>query len=161
VEHGVIILPKPGRLHGTTRIALVADLKLREEHLRAVSLHTSTMLLSRRLRLRQVEAVLDSLAELPGPTIMGGDFNTVRDKDIRSPLEVSRRGGFMRAPTAGEATAKSFWLGLMGSPRELDHIFTRGLTCRRAGVRAQSTASDHRPVWAVFSWPPERREAEP
>jgi endonuclease/exonuclease/phosphatase family metal-dependent hydrolase len=153
IDHGFIVLPRAGSPSGTTRIALVADLLLGTERLRAVSLHASTIIVSDEWRVRQVRAVLDSISALPGPMVIGGDFNTVGREDTQGVLEEMGRAGFARLTPRGN-TVRSFWLKLIGSSRVLDHIFHRGLDPRRAGVYSEAEASDHYPVWAVFEWPP-------
>lgn len=116
----------------------------------AVSLHTSTIMVERDVRLDQYQSVSDSLQRFEGPVIVGGDFNTPTYDDVRLLRAQMREQGFMHArpqtPTAHVPT----WQAGLGIEANLDHFFFRHLALRRNGVVQAATASDHLPIWAVL-----------
>ncbi len=153
VGQQLVVLPHPHPVTGHHRIAVVADLDVAGLPVRAVSLHVATVILELDERLEQAVAALDSLADVPGPVIVGGDFNTLTDYGRNLTLRLFRKAGFRRAgrPTV-PTVRKKLWL--WPSQRlVLDHMFTRGLEIGSAGVASEATASDHYPLWARFGFP--------
>ncbi len=151
VDDQVLILPHETLLTGHRRIAVAADIDLGAgQVLRAVSIHTATMVMDQDKRLAQARAASDSLGGLHGRTIIGGDFNTVSAYEVTRLRQVMRRLGqtvvrLPAGPTIGNRFKK-----LPGSVPVLDHFFCRGLTPGATGVAREPTASDHYPIWAVF-----------
>ncbi|MFB3906803.1 MAG: endonuclease/exonuclease/phosphatase family protein [Candidatus Eisenbacteria bacterium] len=146
-------LPQQEALAGTNRIAVVAEVTTAAGRIRAVSVHSSTPALPLRERLRQAATVLDSLAALGGPIVIGGDFNTASRDDTLRVLRLFRGAGFRDALAGRGGTSRSRWLTLPGTVAQLDHLFYRGLVLDDAGVSRAATASDHFPVWSVFRNP--------
>lgn len=149
---GFTRLPPGGPVSGTPRLAVFADLEIGARKLRAVSVHTSTVIVPAEDRRRQVRAMLDSLAVGTDPLIIGGDFNTVSDQEALRLAQDMRRSGLREARLGPGATIRLQWLRLPGISGRLDHVFCRGLRSGRAGIVAAATASDHFPVWAVLHW---------
>jgi endonuclease/exonuclease/phosphatase family metal-dependent hydrolase len=157
VDQGFVILPKAGLVSGTRRIAVHADLEIGSRRLRAVSVHTSTVILEQRQRLRQAQTILDSLSAVAGPMVIGGDFNTGSPDDVLQFRSLMRRAGFRQVHLPGDATIRKSWPRMAGVSFVLDHFFYRGLQVRRSGVVEAARASDHYPIWVVFEWNEEFR----
>jgi len=147
----VLILPHETLLTGHRRIAVAADIDLGGGRtLRAVSIHTATMVMDQDKRLAQARAAIDSLGGLEGRSLIGGDFNTVSEYEVTALRQVMRRLGQTTVRLPDGPTIRNRFKKLPGSVPVLDHLFCRGLTAGVTGVERQTTASDHYPIWAVF-----------
>jgi endonuclease/exonuclease/phosphatase (EEP) superfamily protein YafD len=104
-------------------------------------------------RLHQAEVLADSLASVPWPVIVAGDFNTSTDFEIRELRQALRpwRLRQVRLPAGATAEGKAMY-GLVAGDLVLDHLFYRGLRPGASGIARHITASDHYPVWTVFTW---------
>lgn len=153
VDQRLLVLPHDHPVTGDRRIAVMADLDVAGLRVRTVSLHVATVIRDLEARLDQAAAALDSLADVPGPVIIGGDFNTLTDYGRNLTTRMFRRAGFQRAGRAIAPTVRKkmwFW---PSQRLVLDHIFTRDLKLGSAGVLSEATASDHYPLWARFGFP--------
>jgi endonuclease/exonuclease/phosphatase family metal-dependent hydrolase len=93
-------------------------------------------------QLAQHEAVLKRAAELSGPVILLGDFNTLsRNSCVEMRRLLESHGYSTPLPTS----AKTWRAGLIRL--HTDWIFTRGLEVVRWGVARGLGVSDHWPVW--------------
>ena len=157
VKDQVLILPHETLLTGHRRIAVTADIDLGDGRtVRAISIHTATMVMEQDKRIAQARAVSDSLGGLQGLTLVGGDFNTVSVYEVNRLRQVMRRLGLKSARLPAGPTISNRFKKLPGSTPVLDHFFSHGLTATDTGVVRSATASDHYPIWAVF-----RFEAQP
>jgi len=157
VDSGLIPLPHEGTFSGTRRVAVVADIQIDGNPLRAISVHTATMLTSRSGRLEQAEVVVDSVSTVPGPIIVAGDFNTVVEDDVRELRRIFRDAGYRHARLPDGSTIRGTSSDLLSGPEVLDHIFYRGLQLRTTGIQREADSSDHYPVWASFDSPYNQR----
>ncbi len=151
-HHSVSILPHGHPFSGHRRIAVAADLDVGGHTLRVVSVHTATVVTAQDLRLEQARAALDSLAAVDGPVVIGGDFNTIADFEHTLVRRLFRRSGFLQARLPTGPTVKWGLRKVLGLELVLDHIFFHNLQLRRTGIAQQAIASDHLPIWAVFTW---------
>jgi endonuclease/exonuclease/phosphatase family metal-dependent hydrolase len=151
-QHYFIALPVQSPFPVTSRIAVVAQIDTGGEPLVAASIHSSTVVVSRAVRLEQFESVRDSLQSYEGPVIVGGDFNTATYDDVRLLRKTMREAGYGHARPDEPTAHVPGWQRALGAEPDLDHFFHRGLELRRNGVVASATASDHYPIWAVFEW---------
>jgi endonuclease/exonuclease/phosphatase family metal-dependent hydrolase len=149
---GFTRLPPGGPVSGTPRLAVFADLELGARRLRAVSIHSSTVIVPAEDRRRQVRAMLDNLAIGTDPLVIGGDFNTVSEQEALRLAQDMRRSGLREARLGPGPTIRMPWLRPPGINGRLDHVFCRGLRAGRSGIVAAATASDHYPVWTVLHW---------
>jgi len=143
-----ILLPHLGRFRHSQRIAVAGTVSIDGEEVRVYSLHAATPFeVGPRGRREQIQTVLaDALRGPAERWIVAGDFNF-----SGTPADLLRGGGAW--PTRGLGPTFLFW--------PVDHIVARGLrpcapTAGAAGagvVRDVRGASDHRPVWAVFTLP--------
>jgi endonuclease/exonuclease/phosphatase family metal-dependent hydrolase len=133
-----VLLPHEGRLRHQRRTATAAILRMGNRRVLAYAVHLETQLkISESGRRDQVQAVLDNVGDFTGPVVIAGDFNS----EGIGPYLVSH-GYSWATELVGPSIAFFSW----------DHIFTRGLSPRRAGVvHGVHGASDHRPVWALVS----------
>jgi len=147
----VLILPHETLLTGHRRIAVAADIALGSGRtVRAISIHTATMIMDLEKRLAQAQAAADSLGGLQGLTIIGGDFNTVSEYEVTELGQLMRRLGQTLVRLPAGPTLRNRLKKLPGSTPVLDHFFCRGLVPGASGVAAQTTVSDHFPIWTVL-----------
>ncbi len=147
----VIILPHPSPVDGTRRIALDASITLGDRVLNALSVHQATVVVSQHDRFDQTEMVADCVSGLPGPVIVGGDFNTVTHWEVVATRRRLRRAGLREAALPPGATNRKAIARVLGLENALDHIYVRGLVPLGTGVAREASASDHWPVWATVS----------
>ncbi|MFN2370549.1 MAG: endonuclease/exonuclease/phosphatase family protein [Candidatus Krumholzibacteriia bacterium] len=147
------MLPHRTPVRGHRRIAVGADVDLGEGTvLRAVSVHTATLLVTQDKRMEQAVAALEGLGG-SGPTVIGGDFNTISDWEVTLLRRAARRAGFAHLRLPRGPTYAGGLRRLPGSGMVLDHVLVRGLAAGARGVVRTATASDHFPVWVVVARP--------
>jgi endonuclease/exonuclease/phosphatase (EEP) superfamily protein YafD len=147
------------RFRSRCRIALAATVTLAGSRIRLVNVHLDTRI-NTSDRVAQLTPVLDTLSGF-GPSIMGGDFNTMNVRWFRTmwPLPyLQRQSAAVRAilATAGFQTplrGAPATFRFLGLPLRLDWIFVRDLTPLRWGVDAVPF-TDHRGVWASVTGHP-------
>jgi endonuclease/exonuclease/phosphatase family metal-dependent hydrolase len=141
------------RFRSRCRIGLAATLQTTHGPVHVMNVHLDTRINSKD-RLAQLEPLLTALAEVDGPTIIGGDFNTMNIKWFGSmwPIPVGERQttavrtrlgehGFHTPSTDGRATVKFF-----GLPFRLDWIYLKGIQPHGWTVD-DIRFTDHRGVW--------------
>jgi len=154
VDDQVLVLPHKTALTGHQRLAVAADIDLGGGRiLRAVSVHTATVIMPHDKRLAQAMAASDSLLGQRPLTLLGGDFNTVSDYEVVQLRQVMRRVGLDEARLPAGPTIANRLKKLPGSTPVLDHLYYRGMRPVATGVVRDAAASDHYPVWAVFYLP--------
>jgi endonuclease/exonuclease/phosphatase family metal-dependent hydrolase len=124
------------------RLALYARIALQNQVVHIFNLHIDPHA-STDEQLQQHSAVIARAAEVSGPTVIMGDFNTLTRnacERVRSFLE--ERGYSTPLPTK-TATWRAGLIRL-----HPDWIFVRGLCVTRWGVMKPLGVSDHWPVWA-------------
>jgi endonuclease/exonuclease/phosphatase family metal-dependent hydrolase len=149
----VLTLPHGNPFTADQRIAVAADLKVGAAPLRAVSVHTSTLVLAQDRRMEQFQAIIDGLGGVDGPIIIGGDFNTATEYEVKLAQRLFRHAGFRRVRLPQGPTLDRPLLRLGGWSPVMDHIFFRQLEMGDTGTIKEALASDHWPIWATFSWP--------
>lgn len=154
MNHRILILPHETMLTGHRRIAVSADIDLGGRQLRAVSLHTATMIMDQDKRMEQAAAIRDSLGPFDGPVVMGGDFNTVSEYEGTLLRRTMRKLGMKIVRLPEGPTISNRYKKMPGEIPVLDHIFVRDLAAGSRGIADGATASDHYPIWAVLGLPP-------
>jgi endonuclease/exonuclease/phosphatase family metal-dependent hydrolase len=152
LEHSFISLPVESPFPVTSRIAVVTLIDTWPEPVVAVSVHTSTVMVERAVRLEQYESIRDSLMRFEGPIVIGGDFNTPSYEDVRLLRARMRDAEFLHVRPPVPTAHLPWWYTPLNVEGLLDHLFYRRLTLRRNGVVEGATGSDHLPIWAVFDW---------
>jgi endonuclease/exonuclease/phosphatase family metal-dependent hydrolase len=97
-------------------------------------------------QLAQHEAVLSRAAELEGPTILLGDFNTLSKRSCREMRRLLESHGYQTPFATGVATWRAGLIRL-----HTDWIFVRGAKVTRSGVARPLGVSDHWPVWVEIN----------
>ncbi|HSJ15828.1 MAG TPA: endonuclease/exonuclease/phosphatase family protein [Longimicrobiales bacterium] len=152
IEHDwKLLLPHPSWGRGQLRTVTAAVLRVGTARVRVYALHLELPIrITPAGRNRQVERILCDARDAPEPVVIAGDFN---GPDVAWLFE---REGYHWASRSTGPTA-----GVL----HLDHIFARGLEPPgplHAGVVTDTRgASDHRPLWAVFTLPDSAAPAAP
>ena len=156
LQHYFIALPVASPFPVTSRIAVVAQIDTWPEPVVAVSVHTSTVMVERSVRLKQYDSIRDSLMGFDGPMIIAGDFNTPSYEDIRLLRARMRDEGLLHVRSTIPTAHLPWWYAPLNFEGLLDHMFYRRMALRHNGVVESATASDHVPIWAVFDWDTDR-----
>lgn len=145
------LLSHEGLLSGTQRIVVLATIRWGNRGLRIANVHTTTIITPHEQRMKQLREVLRQLSKPNSTVVVGGDFNTVVKSDVQSLRDMFRRAGFHLARLPGGPTIRTKRAALLNREPVLDHILYRGLALRSTGILYSAKASDHFPIWAVFS----------
>ena len=156
----VLILPHETILTGHRRIAVAADIDLGETTMRAISIHTATVVMNQDNRIDQAKAVRDTLGGFEGPVILGGDFNTISEYEGTLLRQVMRRLRLKPVRLPEGPTIANKYKKVPGSVPVLDHIFCKEFVPGSRGVDRTALASDHYPIWAVLAVPPSENDVE-
>lgn len=146
-DYRKLILPRLHPLSRQLRIAAGATLDIDGRAVLVFSVHTEIYTTLPRHRLEQVEAVAGSVNPDAPYVIVGGDFNTVRRRNV---LDLDTRfaaAGMTRISRDAGATVEKFGLNIWA-----DHLFARGFRVIASGTVAGSQCSDHRPIWADLAF---------
>lgn len=143
-----LILPYAEPLNGRRRNATAAQLTIGGRPLSVWSVHASVITLGLGARLDQAQTVIDDTAQVDGPVIVAGDFNTADPDSARQTVELFNANGLEWASSGSGNTSRSAGLDFL-----LDFVFTRGLTPLEAGVFRGDAGSDHQPVWVRLAAP--------
>jgi endonuclease/exonuclease/phosphatase family metal-dependent hydrolase len=125
------------------RLALAARVALSNQFVHIFNLHIDPHA-STDEQLEQHRAVIERAAEIEGPTLILGDFNTLTRaacERVRAFLEAE---GYMTPMPTSLATWRAGLIRL-----HPDWIFVRGLRVTGWGVMKPLGVSDHWPVWAA------------
>jgi len=154
LSHELLVLPHGHPLTGDQRIALACDVDVRGHVVRVVSVHLATVILGSDRRFEQAAAVVDSLVSGDvGPVVVGGDFNTATEGEIRRLRRLYRDRARLQPARLGLDCTIGWHPGrLVNAGCRLDHIFVRGFEPGTGGVATEALASDHYPVWSWLHW---------
>ncbi|HEY0379452.1 MAG TPA: endonuclease/exonuclease/phosphatase family protein [Pyrinomonadaceae bacterium] len=94
-------------------------------------------------QLKQHAAVLEKVAQLSGPVVLLGDFNTLSKHSRLETRRLLEAHGFETPFPDGTATWRAGLIRL-----HTDWIFVRGARIKKYGVARRLGVSDHWPVWA-------------
>ena len=149
-----ILLPHATPLNNRKRIAISAETVIGDKHIRLYNIHPATLSVPKAHRREQFEMVVKHLLQLEqnqevDHVIIAGDFNTDKSIDIEYLVNLYANHGFTWASREVGPTWQKFD-GLVKFT--LDHIFSRGLTLEKAGKPSKTSASDHLPVWAEWTF---------
>jgi endonuclease/exonuclease/phosphatase (EEP) superfamily protein YafD len=153
----VVALPKYNLLYKkTSRVAQVMSVDLSSTRLNLVNLHLDNRLNTTQ-KIEQMRPVLTETADLSGPLMVGGDFNTGNffwvnhvfplpylQRQRSAVVGAMEEAGFF-TPFGGRATFD--FLGL-----RLDWVFLRGPRVTASGV-TRLGFSDHHALWLRASMP--------
>jgi len=148
IDSEKIILPHQNPMSKRKRIAVTATLQYGEQVIAVYTTHTETFWLKRSKRWEQYQWIAQHVQNHANDkTIIGGDFNSNKKKDVQFLVESFKDQGF---EWVTENTGPTYQL--LGGLKKyrLDHIFSLGMTTKKSGKVERSQASDHLPVWADF-----------
>lgn len=147
-----LILPHKKWTNKRRRHATIGEVNVHGRKILVYSVHTETVILSRKKRMKQVDAILEN-AKLKSPNydyiLIGGDFNTLCRKDSKRVVKKLNDNGFDWATSTASNTAKAFF-GLIKPTH--DYIFSKGLKLLDAGKIGTAKSSDHYPLFAKFRY---------
>jgi len=141
-----IVLPHAGP-GGRRRVALGATIqydRARASLLRVYTVHAETRLALAR-KTEQWRAVLDALdARHPkeARAVVLGDFNSIKDKDVRAVRGLFDGARFSTPFPDDKSTWKTLFVKL-----KLDWLWLRGLDATAHGIARHVKFSDHWPLW--------------
>ncbi len=139
-----IVLPHTGP-GGRKRVALGVTVQFdKTRYLRVYTVHAETRLAIAR-KTEQWRAVLNSLdAKHPKETraVVLGDFNTIKDKDVRAARHLFADAQFSTPFPDDKPTWKTLFVKL-----KLDWLWLRGLDATDHGIARHIKFSDHWPLW--------------
>jgi len=147
-----LLLPHAKWNNKRRRHAAIAEVAIQQEKILVYSVHTETKMMGRKKRMDQVQAIIDHAnKQMPNYThlLIGGDFNTLTEKDSKLTVDKFKSNGFDWPTSAAGSTAKAFF-GLLKPTH--DYLFSKGLKTIAAGKIETSKSSDHCPVLATFGW---------
>lgn len=149
-----IILPHAKMSNKRKRMVTLATIEVNGKNILLCSVHLDTILLRRSKRLDQSKFLTELVTRYKKENqieyaIVGGDFNTLlknyRKKVINHYKEIDFDWMTEKVgPTGSEVNG---WL----KPAN-DHIFTDGFELIAAGKYAETTASDHYPIWVEMDF---------
>ncbi|MGI9615300.1 MAG: endonuclease/exonuclease/phosphatase family protein [Acidimicrobiales bacterium] len=141
-DEEVIELPHKARIRGQPRVAVKAVATVGDLAVSLSTTHTEIPSLGKKKRDDQVEVLASVAARWPTElAVVGGDFNTVSVKGIRSLTERFAKHGFAHVSSDAVRTLRR-----VGQDFTLDHVFARGFDAVASGV-TRVEVSDHDPVW--------------
>lgn len=149
-----ISLPHATPLNNRKRIAISAEAVLGDKNIRLYNIHPATLSVPKAHRREQFEMVVKHLLKLEqkqeiNHAIIAGDFNTDKSIDIKYLVDLYAKQGFTWASRDVGPT----WQKFDGLAKfTLDHIFSRGLILKKAGKPSKTSASDHLPIWAEWTF---------
>lgn len=145
IDSQKLILPHKSFSNRMNRIATRATIRIHGVDILVYSVHTESVFTFSQFREDQYTSVLDNVGPSAKLVIVGGDFNTFTQADVKEIDENFKQAGFMRASEgSGHSLVK------YGIEVSSDHIFTKGLVVKEAGKLAGATASDHLPIWVTL-----------
>lgn len=153
IEHPEkLILPHAKWQNQQRRDVTIGEVDIRDKQILVFSVHIETVAMRTEKRMDQVDSIIKRARVLLPKykyALVGGDFNTLFPKDIRTIVGKFKQLG-LDWPTAHVGwTAK----GLLGLVKPMnDHLFTKGFVFRNAYTIYSSRSSDHFPVFATFGY---------
>ncbi|MFW2383562.1 MAG: endonuclease/exonuclease/phosphatase family protein, partial [Acidimicrobiales bacterium] len=136
-------LPHQSAVRGQARVLVAASVDTGGGPMLVGSVHTEVPSLSSPKRRRQFDEIAVAATRWEGkPLVIGGDFNTMTSRGIRT---LTDRLSVVGATRVSANSGPSLRRG--GQEFTLDHVFARGWEPLATGVVHGSEASDHRPLW--------------
>ncbi len=137
-----LVLPHEGP-NKRRRAAIGATVQLGKNQVRVYSVHAETRIPVAK-KMDQLRAVIEDLAGYPQieRAIVLGDFNTIKDKDVRAARQLFSAANFTTPFPDDRATWHTFVFEL-----KLDWLWLRGLQPQAHGITRRVKLSDHWPLW--------------
>jgi endonuclease/exonuclease/phosphatase family metal-dependent hydrolase len=136
-------LPREARSRGVDRLIVGATALVGNTPIQAISVHTETVKLPWRQRLRQFERLAEVAADWGKErVVIGGDFNTPSKRGVGALANLMARSDLERVSEGAGPTFRPAVLDW-----QLDHVFARGVCAVGRGVVKETRASDHFALW--------------
>jgi endonuclease/exonuclease/phosphatase family metal-dependent hydrolase len=140
------------------RIAMRVNIDIEGSILKVFNIHLDT-LLNANERLDQMKPVIDRIiADNGGPTVIGGDFNTLPVHFFKRALPAFLRDQrktvdefFLKQGFKAQVEELGSTLSRGYIKFKLDAIYIRGAEALRYGIEQEVRISDHKPLWADIS----------
>jgi endonuclease/exonuclease/phosphatase family metal-dependent hydrolase len=145
VDAQKLILPHKSLSNRMNRIATRGTIRIHGVDILVYSIHTESIFTLPQFREDQFTAVLDDIDPEATFVIVGGDFNTFVEVDVKDIEEAYRQVGLIRVSKGSGSTIAKY-----GMEVPSDHIFAKGFVPEEAGKLAGATASDHLPIWVTL-----------
>jgi endonuclease/exonuclease/phosphatase family metal-dependent hydrolase len=158
-DREVIELPHKARLSGQPRVALKVTTSVDDRTVALCSTHTEIPALGATKRRDQFATLAETASTWPTElAIVGGDFNTMSRRGVRSLAAHFGDAGFAHVSSNAGTTLRR-----AGRNFTLDHVFARGLVQTASGVVRGTMVGDHAPVWVTLIDPAHgaRRRSRP
>jgi endonuclease/exonuclease/phosphatase family metal-dependent hydrolase len=139
-----IVLPNPGP-GGRRRAAIGATVHVGDHAVRVYSVHAETRVAMKK-KMEQLEAVIDASTQQgrPDKTVIMGDFNTIKGKDVKACIKLFENRGFTTPVPHNRSTWKTLIIKL-----KLDWLWLRGLEPSGHNIVRRIGLSDHWPLWVT------------
>jgi len=147
VDAQKILLPHEDPTSDQRRMATYAKVDVNGIQMGIISAHTQVFWFGHRRQREEQFSNISNFGEYEY-SIIGGDFNSVLQKDIDFLDDVFLSNGFYRGTENVGYTHK-----LGPFKFALDHIFVKGMPVVQAGKVETVKASDHYPVWITTQMP--------
>jgi len=144
------ILPNEPFIGKGRRMSCSAVLLIENKEVSIHSIHLETIVMRRKKRVEQLQFILDAINDESSNIkhfIIGGDFNTMFDKDIFAMNEILVNNGFN---SNSENIGKTGTVPFDVIEPQLDHIYSKGFQFIDKGKCSACEASDHKPIWAII-----------
>ena len=145
VDAEKLILPHKSLSNRMNRTATQATINVNGTEILVYSLHTESIFTLPRFREDQYRAVLDDVHPEADLVIVGGDFNSFRERDVEVIENIFRQAGFVRVSAGSGPSMAKYGMNVSS-----DHIFAKGFLVQESGKLTEATASDHLPIWVVL-----------
>jgi endonuclease/exonuclease/phosphatase family metal-dependent hydrolase len=146
VDSQKLILPHKSLSNRMNRIATRATIRIQGMDILAYSLHTESVFTLPQFRQAQFRTIVDDIDPEAEFVIVGGDFNSFTEANVREVEEIYSQAGFARVSEGSGYTITKYGIGVTS-----DHIFAKGFVLKETGKLTNATASDHLPIWVTLT----------
>lgn len=143
-----MVLPNSGP-DGRRRAAIGVTITIGIHRLRIYSVHAEVRIAMAK-KMEQLQAVIESANRFGIKNVLiMGDFNTVKDKDVKGCIDLFTKNGFDTPISHRQSTFKA----IAFIKFKLDWIWIHGLTSSEGGTAGHINLSDHKPLWVKIKLP--------
>ena len=143
-----IILPYT-RADSHQRIAVSSVLKIGSAHIQVFSVHMG-IFINASQRKEIIQFLINHVPQDISHCIVAGDFNTFTNTQHHHIHNSFKEADYHLATESVNWTYKHWYL--LNRKSNLDHIYAKNLKVVSSGIVNNQSASDHVPVWAVFTF---------
>ena len=148
IKYDEMIIFPPIKQKHRHRVAVAAKLLVNNQEVYVYSLHMGVFMKPYQ-RSERVKGILEKIPDNMKYAIVGGDFNTVTQKNQDEVIKAFLDADFKHATDNVDWTYRHWYL--FNQKAAFDHIFSKGMKKIRSGKIDDRGPSDHLPIWADFS----------